>query len=83
MANGRVRLAAPRFAGIGYGGRITVATATTTLEGRFAWVMLDYRWINSQQNQAEAGRATLVCAEQSGGWKIVHAHSSQLLPWDR
>ncbi|HEU5262113.1 MAG TPA: nuclear transport factor 2 family protein [Gemmatimonadales bacterium] len=83
VANARVRLAAPRFAGIGYGGRVTVATATTTLEGRFAWVMVDYRWINSRQNQAEAGRATLVCAEQSHGWKIVHAHSSQLLPWDR
>lgn len=83
VANARVRLAAPRFAGIGYGGRVTVAAATTTLEGRFAWVMVDYRWINSQQNQAEAGRATIVCAEQSRGWKIVHAHSSQLLPGDR
>src|SRR5262245_28096772 len=55
VANGRVRLAAPRFAGIGYGGRVTVATANVTLEGRFAWVLVDYRWVNVQQNQAEAG----------------------------
>jgi hypothetical protein len=83
VANARVRLVAPRFAGVGYGGRITVAAATVTLEGRFAWVMVDYRWINSQQQQAEAGRATFVCEEKGRGWKIVHAHSSQLLPWDR
>ena len=25
-------------------------------EGRFAWVLVDYRWINSERNQAEAGR---------------------------
>lgn len=53
-----------------------------TLEGRFAWVMADYRWVNLRQNQAEAGRATLVCEHQAGGWKIGHAHSSQRLPWD-
>src|SRR6266540_408218 len=59
------------------------AADTVTLEGRFAWVMVDYRWINSQQNQAEAGRATFVCEEKPRGWKIVHVHSSQVLPWDR
>ncbi|MBI1967392.1 MAG: nuclear transport factor 2 family protein [Gemmatimonadetes bacterium] len=83
VANARVRLAAPRFAGIGYGGRVTVATATVTLEGRFAWVLMDYRWFNLQQNQAEAGRASFVCENRSSGWTIVHVHSSQLLPWDR
>ena len=57
VANARVRLATPRFAGIGYGGRVTVAAAQVTLEGRFAWVLVDYRWINSERNQAEAGRA--------------------------
>jgi len=83
VANARVRLAAPRFAGVGYGGRITVAAATVTLEGRFAWVMVDYRWTSSQQNVAEAGRATFICEEKPKGWKIVHVHSSQVLPWDR
>lgn len=83
VANGRVRLGAPRFAGVGFGGRITVSTATVTLQGRFAWALTDYRWFNLQQNQAEAGRATFICEVGSSGWKIVHAHSSQLLPWDR
>jgi hypothetical protein len=83
VANARIRFAAPRFAGIGAGGRVTIAGATATLEGRFAWVLVDYRWVNSAQPQAEAGRATVVCERQPGGWKIVHAHSSQLLPWDR
>src|SRR5260370_2345456 len=83
VANARVRLGAPRFAGIGYGGRVTVSAASVTLEGRWAWVLADYRWINAQQNQAEAGRATFVCKQKPRGWKIVHVHSSQLLPWDR
>ena len=85
IANARARLAAPRFAGIGYGGRVTVAAATVTIAGRFAWVLVDYRWSNAQQRLAEAGRATFVCEQRNegAGWKIVHAHSSQLLPWDR
>jgi ketosteroid isomerase-like protein len=83
VANARVRLAAPRFAGVGSGGRVTVAAAAVALEGRFAWVLADYRWINSQRNEAEAGRATVVCQQQAQGWKIVHVHSSLLLPWDR
>src|SRR5690349_9701022 len=45
VANAHVRLTSPRFAGVGHGGRVTVATATVTLEGRFAWVLVDYRWI--------------------------------------
>src|SRR6058998_2041792 len=83
VANGRARLSVPRFAGVGYGGRVTVATASVTLEGRFAWVLMDYRWFNLQQNQAEVGRATFICENRGSGWKIVHVHSSQLLPWDR
>ncbi len=83
VANARVRLGTPRFAGVGVGGRATVAAAAVTLEGRFAWVLVDYRWINSERNQAEAGRATFVCEQKPKGWRIVHVHSSQLLPWDR
>jgi hypothetical protein len=83
VANARVRLGTPRFAGVGLGGRTTVAAAAVTLEGRFAWVLVDYRWINSERNQAEAGRATFVCEQKPKGWRIIHVHSSQLLPWDR
>ena len=83
VANARVRFAAPRYAGVGYGGRVTVAAATVTLAGRFAWAMVDYRWVNPAQNQAETGRATFICEEKPGGWRIIHAHSSQVLPWER
>src|SRR5438445_11210905 len=83
VANARTRFAAPRFAGVGYGGRVTVAASSVTLEGRFAWILADYRWIGSQRSQVEAGRATSICEQQPRGWKIIHAHSSQVLPWDR
>lgn len=93
VGNARVRFAAPRFAGISFGGRVTIAAATVTVEGRFAWVMMDYRWVSGAATggptRAEAGRATFVCERRLGSdeggssWKIVHAHSSQLLPWDR
>jgi SnoaL-like domain len=83
VANARVRLAAPRFAGVGSGGRITVAAAAVTLEGHLAWSVVDYRWVDAPHNLAEAGRATFVCEQLSRGWKIVHVHSSQQLPWDR
>ena len=83
VANARTRLRTPRFAGVGYGGRVTIAAATVTLQGRFAWGVLDYRWFNVAQQQAEAGRATFMLESRPAGWRIVHVHSSQLLPWDR
>jgi len=83
IANARARLAAPRLAGISNGGRVTVTATSETLEGRFAWVLVDYRWVNAEQRLAEAGRATFLFERRERGWKIVHVHSSQLLPWDR
>ncbi len=77
----QVRLSAPRFAGVTYGGHVSVATAAVTLEGRFAWVLVDYRWVGARQ--AEAGRATFILEDRAGGWRIIHVHSSQVLPWDR
>ena len=82
VGNARVRLAAPRFAGIAYGGRVTITAANATVEGRVAWVLVDYRWVKPAERQAEAGRATVICELRSNGWKIVHAHSSQPLPWE-
>ena len=83
VANARLRMRWPRLAGVMPGGRISVASASATLEGRFAWVLLDYRWFNPQTNQVTGGRATVVCVLREGGWKIVHLHSSQPLPWER
>ena len=84
IGNARVRLAAPRFAGIvsGASGRVTVTAANATVEGRIAWVLVDYRWVNPAERRAEVGRATVICERRASGWKIVHAHSSQPLPWE-
>jgi ketosteroid isomerase-like protein len=79
-----MRLAAPRFAGIGSGagGRVTITAANATVSSGLAWVLVDYRWISSTEQRAEVGRATVICERRGSGWKIVHAHSSQPLPWD-
>ncbi|MEX2155309.1 MAG: nuclear transport factor 2 family protein [Gemmatimonadales bacterium] len=82
IGNARVRLAAPRFAGIGPGGRVTITAATVNLEGRFAWMLVDYRWVNQTDRRVEAGRATFICEQRENKWRIVHAHSSQPLPWE-
>ena len=84
VGNARVRLAAPRFAGISSGsaGRVTITAANATVEGRLAWVLVDYRWVNPAERRAEVGRATFICERRGDSWKIVHAHSSQPLPWE-
>jgi ketosteroid isomerase-like protein len=84
IANARVRLAAPRFAGIGGAGtgRVAITAANATVTARTAWVLVDYRWIAAAERRAETGRATVLYELQENGWKIVHAHSSQPLPWE-
>jgi ketosteroid isomerase-like protein len=83
VGNARIRLAAPRFAGIAIGaGRVTIRAANATVEGRVAWVLVDYGWVNPAERRAEVGRATLICERRGESWKIVHAHSSQPLPWE-
>lgn len=82
IANARVRLRTPRLAGVGYGGRISIASVSATMEGRYAWVLLDYRWVNVEANNTATGRATVVCQLVEGRWRIVHLHSSQPLPWE-
>jgi hypothetical protein len=83
VGNARVRLAAPRFAGITIGGHVTITAANATVEGRIAWVLVDYRWANPAERRAEAGRATVICERRGNSWRIVHAHSSQALPWEQ
>jgi hypothetical protein len=60
-----------------------VGSASVTVEGRWAWAAIDYRWIGSQAGQIEVGRATLVAVKRDRGWRLVHVHSSLQLPWDR
>jgi ketosteroid isomerase-like protein len=86
IGNARVRLAGPRFAGMtgnrAANNRVTVTAATVTVGGRFAWVLMDYQWFNATDRRGETGRATVICERRAGTWKIVHAHSSQPLPWE-
>ena len=71
------------MAGITSGaGRVTVTAATENVEGRFAWVLVDYNWTNPAERRIEPGRATFICERRGENWKIVHAHSSQPLPWE-
>src|SRR2546430_16771189 len=44
VANARVRLGTPRFAGVGLGGRATVAAAGVNLGGRVARGVVGCRW---------------------------------------
>ena len=83
VGNARVRLAAPRFAGIASGGRVAITAANATVEGQVAWVLVDYRWANPAERRTEVGRATVICERRGNGWKIVHVHSSQPLPWEQ
>jgi SnoaL-like domain len=86
IRNARGRLAAPRFAGItsttGAGGGVTITAATANVEGRFAWVLVDYDWLNPTEGRLETGRATFICERRGENWRIAHAHSSQPLPWE-
>src|SRR5713226_7191838 len=72
VANARIRFAAPRLAAVGVGGQVTITGVTVTLQGRFAWALVDYRWYNLPQRQVEAGRATFLCEARPSGWQILH-----------
>jgi transglutaminase-like putative cysteine protease len=83
VENARVRLSTPRFAAIAnQSGRVTITAATESEEGRFAWVLLDYNWVNPAERRVDPGRATVICERRGESWKIVHVHSSQPLPWE-
>src|SRR5258706_1594368 len=80
VGNARLRMAAPRFAGITPGaGRVTISAANATIEGRLAWVLVDYQWVNPAERRAEVGRATFICERRGESWANVHAHSRQPL----
>ena len=82
ISNGRERVAPPRFAGLGAGGVVTVASVQVEIApGGLAWAFASYRWTGDGRSAPEIGTATIVLKQRAGGWKITHAHSSQQLPW--
>ena len=77
VANGEVRHSPPRFAGIGQGGAIAVASSRMEMRGALAWAQLEYRWMSTAAGIARDGRATFIMTpNDNGAWQIRHAHSS-------
>jgi hypothetical protein len=78
VANGEHRASTPRYAGIGIGGEVNVASSRIDVSGGFAWGYVEYHWLRTRDNRAEEGRATILLAPTPEGhhWRIVHTHSS-------
>jgi hypothetical protein len=56
---------------------------TGDVNGPFAWAYVTYRWMSADGAFIETARASIVLAQSGGEWKIKHAHSSLMLPWQR
>jgi len=80
IADGKVRRAGPRFAGVGLRGLVAITNAQLTIRENVAWGDVEYRWTSSGSNQIRLGRASFVLTPARGvrglGWWIVQAHSS-------
>lgn len=78
IANGQLRHAPPRFAGVGGGGEVAITSSRLEVRQSVAWVYLEYRWLSVRDATAREGRATLLLTPQRDGlgWRIMHAHSS-------
>lgn len=77
VANGEVRHAPPRFAGIGEAGAIAVASSRMEMRGGLAWAQIEYRWMSTAAGIARDGRATFIMIpNDNGAWRIRHVHSS-------
>lgn len=80
IADGRLRRAPPRYAGVAGEGEVAITNTQLQLRGGVAWGTADYRWVSERANVAMSGRASfvLVPAQGRSGWWIVQAHSSTL-----
>ena len=80
VADGRVRVVNPRFAGIQRGGQISITGLQAEIASGLAWAITDYRWIANDRHTGAIGRATLILETLGSGWKIKHVHSSSIQP---
>lgn len=78
IANGELRYAPPRFAGIAPGGEVAITSSRLEVRQSLVWVYLEYRWLSVKDGLARDGKATVLLTPRSGGagWRIVHLHSS-------
>jgi|SRR6185436_12784659 len=79
-ANGRARLSAPRFAGIGRGGLLSIQALSAEMAPPFAWGTVRYQSAARDGSNAVTGVATFILQQGDQGWRIVHVHSSLAVP---
>jgi len=84
VANGATRTQAPRYAGLAQGGRVTITEMSGEVFASMAWTFASYRWRSNDDRVMESGVATFLLARDqvTRGWRIKHAHSSLLPPWE-
>ena len=79
VANGTLRYAPPRFAGIDAGGEAAITSSRLEVRQNLVWVYFEYRWISVKEGMARDGKATaLLTLRDGGGWRIVHLHTSSV-----
>lgn len=72
-----------RFAGVGEGGQVRISSMMGDVNPPFAWAYVTYRWLSGDGAFIENARASIILSEVGGVWRIRHAHSSLMLPWQR
>ena len=80
VANGRVRVSLPRFAGIELGGNLQITGLQAEITSTLAWAIMDYQWVSADGSRGAFGRATVVLEPFGGAWRIKHVHSSTARP---
>ena len=82
VSNGRIRRTPPRLAGMATGGNVRLLETLVEIAPGLAWVSARYQWMSGENQSVETGRATFILVPVGGDWKIRHAHSSTVLPWE-
>ena len=76
VADGRVRVNHPYFAGVSRDGSVTLTGYQAEIASGLAWAIVDYRWVAKDGRRGTFARATLVLEPHGDGWQIKHVHSS-------
>jgi hypothetical protein len=78
VANGELRYAPPRFAGVEPGGEVAITSSRLEVRQSLIWVFREYRCLSVNVGVARGGRATVLLTPRAegAGWKIIHLHSS-------
>ena len=83
VTNGSEHTTGKRYAGVGPGGLIRIANMSGDVDQRLAWAYVSYRWMSPDGAITQSARASFVLQLENGTWRIKHAHSSLILPWQR